>query len=137
MPTTLAPASVTLEGKYALYKPQGEFTLAEITAAIDDAIIWCRRERIRGLLADVREAVFERPTVAQRFAFISRWADLAGPSVVIAVCAKPAMILEDKFGVIIANNRGMIADAFSDIYEATKWLTDRMGGNGPSRDASN
>src|SRR6478672_4934176 len=128
MPTTLAPASVTLEGTYACYKPEGEFTLEEITAAVDDAIIWCRRERIRGLLADVRKSVFERPTVAQRFTFISRWADLAGPSVVIAVCANPAMILEDKFGVVIANNRGMIADAFSGIDEATKWLTDRLGG---------
>ena len=127
MPTTDAPASVTLEGNYAFYKPEGEFTLADITAAIDDVIIWCRRERIRGILADVRKAVFERPTVAQRFTFITRWADLAGPSVVIAVCADPAMILEDKFGVVIANNRGMIADAFSDIGEATKWLTDRLG----------
>src|SRR6478672_7576242 len=128
MPTTDPPASVTLVSNYAFYKPAGEFTLDEITAAIDDTIIWCRRERIRGLLADVRQAVFERPTVAQRFTFISRWADLAGPSVVIAVCADPAMILEDKFGVVIANNRGMIADAFADIDEATKWLTDRLGG---------
>jgi len=127
MPTTDAPASVTLEGNYAFYKPEGEFTLADITAAVDDVIIWCRRERIRGILADVRKAVFERPTVAQRFTFITRWADLAGPSVVIAVCADPAMILEDKFGVVIANNRGMIADAFSDIGEATAWLTDRLG----------
>ncbi len=116
-----------MEGSYACYRPRGEFTLEKITAAIDEAIIWCRRERVRGLLADVRQAVYERPTVAQRFTFITRWADLAGPSVVVAVCADPAMILEDKFGVVIANNRGMIADAFSDITEATKWLTERLG----------
>ena len=69
---------------------------------------------------------FDPPSVVQRFHFISRWAEFAGPSVVVAVCALPEMVLEDKFGVLVAANRGMVSDVFTDISEAEKWLTSRV-----------
>jgi hypothetical protein len=121
------PASVTIEGNFACYRPLGEHTLAEVTAGVADAIRWCRKQQIRALLADLTGADFPRPTIAERFEFISRWADLAGPSVRIAVCAKPEMILEDKFGVLIATNRGMIADAFDDLDSARTWINSHNG----------
>jgi len=32
-------------------------------------------------------------------------------------------VLEDKFGVTIASNRGMISNVFTDYDEAVEWLT--------------
>ena len=120
---TQMPASTTIEDGFACYRPEGEQPLSLVTAGVADAIAWCRREKVRALLADLTQANFARPTVGERFEFITHWADLAGPAVRLCVCAKTEMILEDKFGVLIATNRGMVADAFDDINDATAWIT--------------
>ena len=123
---THMPASTTMEGDFACYRPVGEQPLSRVTDGVANAIAWCRRERVRALLADLSKAEFARPTVAERFQFISEWADLAGPSVRVCVCARREMILEDKFGVLIATNRGMVADAFDDLGKATEWINSQL-----------
>ena len=117
------PENFSLEDGYARFSPAGEFTLESITLAVDKAIAYCRQRAIRGLLVDVREVTgFPSPTVGERFVFISRWAATSEGQVRLSLVARPEMVLEDKFGVMVASNRGMISNVFTDPDEAQQWL---------------
>jgi hypothetical protein len=111
---------------------RGRMSLAETVGKVDDAIWYCRQAGIKCLLADLTGVTgFDSPTLAQRFQFISRWADTSGGRVIVSVVVREELILPDKFGVLIAANRGLISDVHSDESVATEWLTktciDRAG----------
>ena len=42
----------------------------------------------------------------------------------VAIClvARPEMVLPDKFGVVIAANRGLKGDVFTDRDKAIEWV---------------
>ncbi len=121
MPT---PENFSVEDGYVCFRPVGEFTLEAITRSIDEAIAHCGSNGMRDLLVDVREVTgFSPPTIAERFNFISQWAATSGGRVRLVVVARPEMVLEDKFGVTIASNRGMISNVFTEYDEAVEWLT--------------
>jgi hypothetical protein len=104
-------------------KPVGETTLDATVQAVDRAIEYCRKTGVRCLLVDVKGATgFPPPTIPQRFDFISRWAKTSAGRVLISVVARPEMILADKFGVLIAANRGLVSDVFTEESDAIKWL---------------
>ena len=42
--------------------------------------------------------------------------------VVICLVARPEMVLPDKFGVVIAANRGLRGDIFTDLNKAIEWV---------------
>jgi len=108
---------------HGCFEPVGETTLGATTDAVNNAIKYCREAGIRCLLVNVKEVTgFPSPTIPERFEFISRWAGTSAGKVLISVVARPEMVLKDKFGVLIAANRGMVSDVFSDEDEATKWL---------------
>ena len=62
------------------------------------------------------------PNLSDRFFFISKWAETAAGRVALAIVAPPEVILQDKFGVTIATNRGLLSDVFTDEAEALEWL---------------
>ena len=108
---------------HACFRPVGEWTLGAVTASIDGAIAYCRENGIKCLLVDVTKTTgFGSPTIAERFHFISQWAATSGGKVVVSIVARPEMILKDKFGVLIAANRGMISNVYTDENEAHQWL---------------
>jgi hypothetical protein len=47
---------------------------------------------------------------------------VAAGAVRIAVVAKPEMIDPHMFGITVANNRGLISDAFTSEADALAWL---------------
>jgi len=108
---------------HGVFRPTGDWTLHDITEAINDVIRYCRGHQIRCLLVDVKEAWgFDSPSVGERFRFMSRWAETSQGRVIVSVVARPEMILEDKLGVLIVRNRGMIADVEPDEEKALDWL---------------
>ncbi|HEY2847140.1 MAG TPA: hypothetical protein VGI80_04930 [Pyrinomonadaceae bacterium] len=112
------------DGGHGCLELGGEETL-EATVNTIDAILFCRETGVRCLLVDIKEVTgFPSPTIAARFEFISRWAATSEGKVLISIVARPEMILDDKFGVLIAANRGMVSDVFPDAREATQWLKD-------------
>lgn len=110
-------------GGHGCFRPVGEWTLDAVTSAISDIIAYCRENEIRTLLVDVSvTSGFNSPTIAERFSFITKWAESSAGQVTISMVARPEMILEDKFGVLIAANRGLVSDAFTNFDEAIGWL---------------
>lgn len=118
-----APEDFSLEDGYGCFQPAGEFTLDEITRRIDRVIAYCRHNKIPALIANITQVTgFPPPTLTERFHFISHWAFTAAGKVAVCVIAPPEMVLADKFGVVIAGNRGMKGDVFTDHDEAVTWI---------------
>lgn len=108
---------------YALFQPVGELTKEQAIGSVDEAVLYCRENGIGGLVADITRATgLPKPSVAEVFLFITKWAATAQGEVAVAMVAPPQMITTDKIGIIVAMNRGMQSEIFNSEAEAVKWI---------------
>src|SRR5688500_145806 len=113
----------SIKDGYAAFHPKGQFTFDEAVEAVDNAVAFCRDNDIRGLLVDITGITgFPPPSASQRFQFASKWATTSGSRVVLAMIAAPEMIDHEKFGVTVANNRGLKTEVFTTASDAINWL---------------
>src|ERR1700683_2115419 len=90
---------------------------------IGRAIAFCRVEHIPKLLVDITQVTgFEPPSVPERFQFIRQWVEDGGGAVTMAMVARPEFIGPEKFGVMVANNRGLKSEIFATESDALRWL---------------
>jgi hypothetical protein len=120
---TPLPEYLSLDEHYASYRPLGEVTLDKAVEMVNEAILFCRRNGIRGMLINLtRISGFPPPSMAERFMFIKQWAETAGGQLVVSMVAPPEMIDPDKIGITMAGNRGLFAEVFTDEADAIEWL---------------
>ena len=113
------------EGR-AFYRPVGTVSLREAVDMIANAILYTRTKAASALLVNVCALNgFAPPNIVQRYFLIEKWATAANGRVPLAVVAPPEMIHPKKFGVVVAANRGLIADIFVSEGEARGWLDSR------------
>ncbi|MBV9216242.1 MAG: hypothetical protein JO053_08705 [Acidobacteria bacterium] len=130
MPDTPEPPS--LRDDHAHFVLAGEYTLEDAIERVNEGILWCRANSIRHLLVDIREVTgFPSPSTSDRFGYATRWAATAQGRVVMAMVAPEHLIDAEKIGVMVANNRGFVAEAFTTEQEALRWL--RTKGSMPVR----
>ncbi len=89
-----------------------------------DAIAFACYRRLVDLVLDTRGLTgFDAPDVIERFFMASNWAEVArGIPIRIATIAHVEMIDQQKFGVTVATNRGLIVDVFATETAAIAWL---------------
>ena len=106
-----------------IFRPAGHVSLNQMVQLVTSAITFARDQNIRRLLV-VTSALFgfEAPSAIARFEFIQEWAYASGGVVRVALVARPEMIDPQKFGVIVAANRGLVANIFVSEPEAITWL---------------
>jgi len=120
---TQFPEFFSLQEKYAVCRPVGEMTLDHAVTIVDDALHYCFKNKIRGLLVNVsKTSGFPSPSLTDRFWYVTKWAETARGCVILSMVAPPFMVLPDKMGVTFASNRGLQSDVFFDEEEAAKWL---------------
>jgi hypothetical protein len=112
-----------LDGQRAVYLAGGVVSFDETVALVRAAIVAARENRARELLVDTRELVgFDSPATFQRFLAAVNWAEAANASLRLAMVARAELIDPDKFGVIVAANRGLVSNIFPTEAEARAWL---------------
>jgi hypothetical protein len=116
VPTTLAD--------YVRVECAGDFALEPFSEAFE-RIFALAAEADRGaVLVDVRKVVGE-PTMAERYTLAVRVADLQSarlPRIRLALLGHEPLIHPERFGEIVASNRGAVARAFTDEAQALAWL---------------
>jgi hypothetical protein len=110
--------------EFATFRPVGRASLAEGARIVSEGIALARQREQRKLLLDIsRLTGVEPPSVTARYWFIREWAEVAGGRVrVIAFVIPPELIDEQKFGVTVARNLGLICDVFTSEADAVAWL---------------
>jgi len=108
---------------HALVALAGCVSLEQATDMVMRALVAARNHGVKRLLVDARQLTgFPSPTVAERYFIVRGWAAVAGKEVEIAIVLQPHILDPDRFGIVVATNLGMRADAFSSGSEALAWL---------------
>jgi hypothetical protein len=99
--------------------------LLRIIGTIRAAIAYAREQEIARLLVDTtRLDGFKTPGALDRIWMAHQFARTAGSAVKVALVARAELIHPEKIGVMVARNRGMLTDVFSDEDAARAWLLD-------------
>ncbi len=113
----------TLEQGCGAFRPTGEVGLDEAVRLVTAAIKLTREQKIRKLMVVTSGLTgFASPSLSARYFFINEWAQAAGGFVRIAVVARPEMIDPNRFGIMVAANRGLKAEVFVAEEAAMAWL---------------
>ena len=108
---------------HALASLAGCVSLEQAADAVTRALVAARDRGIQRLLVDASQlTVFPSPTLADRYFIVRRWAAEAGKQVELSIVLQQHILDPDRFGIMVAVNLGMRADAFSSPSEALTWL---------------
>ncbi len=117
-----ASKPVMLEG-YASFRPTGSMPLQEAVGLISGAITYARENAIRRLFVDARWLDgFDSPTAFERYRLVRQFALDAQGQVKLALLLRPDIIDGQRFGVMVAQNRGFDGNAFVSEARALEWL---------------
>ena len=109
-------------------------SLREATDLVERAIAFACEQGLEDLLIDATGVSgFAPPTLSDKYGYTSRWAAAAGGKVRAAMIARPEWIDPQKFGVIVAANRGFAGNVFLTKAEAIAWLDEGAGRVEPGR----
>jgi hypothetical protein len=110
--------------KRGYYRPVGDVTFEQAVALVADAMVYARENGMSELLANVRglRAPYSSLTIFDRYAMAVRWADSAGTGLRVVLVTRPEMMDPDKIGLLMAQNRGISGEVFTDEADALAWL---------------
>src|SRR6186997_1204522 len=109
-----APAGFEVIGRRAFYRPQGIVTLEEGLALLTAATEYAHSLGLRELLLNaVGLTGYQQPSILDRYEFISTLASIAAGSQRIALVIPAEVIDPQRFGTLVAGNRGLESNVFA------------------------
>ena len=110
-------------GTRGYYHPIAQVRGREGGELILQAIRHARESGLTELLVNTRGlSGSSPPTIMERYAFATRWAECAGPALRVAFVMKPAFLDAENIGLVMARNRGACGEAFGSEADAIAWL---------------
>ena len=123
LPPADDPDHFAVEEGRGVYRPVGCVSFDTAVDLVRAAIAAARTKELRDLLVDTTALTgFSSPDTFERFLAAVEWADEARRGVRLAMVARPEMIHPQKFGVLVAANRGLVSNIFPTEAEARAWL---------------
>jgi hypothetical protein len=108
---------------YARYSPQAHVTWEACSEMVTNVAAFCRDQGVKRLLIDARGLVgFRPPDTIDRY-FISRQLALESAGhIKIAVLTTPDLVDAERYGIKVAQMRGLAGELFTSEPEALEWL---------------
>ena len=117
------PKGFAIEGERGVFRLAGAMTLEQAVDAVDAALAFASRKRLREVLVDITAVTgLEPPGMFDRFLAACKWAETAAGKLALAMVAREELIHPQKFGVTVARNRGLHSNIFPLEAEAVAWL---------------
>ena len=117
------PDKLVLEEGRGIYRPVGSVSFDETVALVRAAIAAARSNQVRSLLVNTTALTgFTSPDQFERFLAAVAWAEESRAGLHLALVARAEMIHPQKFGVLVAANRGLVSNIFTTEAEAHAWL---------------
>lgn len=111
-----------LDGR-GFFRPTARVSLDAAIEMVTDVLVYVREQSIKEVLANGQGLTgFDSPTLSERFFLAEKWAAAAAGAVRLSVCIHAHMIDPEKFGMTVANNRGLVSDVFDNEADAIAWL---------------
>jgi hypothetical protein len=97
-----------------------EFSIARFKRQAEAASATCRDRKKAKMLVDI-SAITAQLTTMERFDLASH-AVRVSAGLKVALLVNPTFLDPSKFGIVVAQNRGLTVDAFTDPQRAVDWL---------------
>ncbi len=112
----------TVEDGLGCFRPTGPTTAEAFTVLLGEAMAECKAARLRGLLVNGMGLTHPTMTTTDRYmigtAVVANW-DL---SLKLAFVGREDQLDPQRFGALVARNRGFQVDTFQSEDEALLWL---------------
>jgi hypothetical protein len=110
-------------GSRGFHRPVGVVSFEQAIEIVAVGIERAQQLGLEDMLVNVHGLTgFAVPTTFGRYAFAVRWAQAAGGALRVAVVSRPEFIDHEKIGMVMARNRGLDADVFTNEADAITWL---------------
>jgi hypothetical protein len=108
---------------HASYRPVGHASFREAVDLASQVIAFCHDHAIRRLLLDSTGLTgLGSPTDSDRYYMAERFAPAAMGVVKVVIVARQDFIDPERFGMLVARNRGLRGNVFATEVEALEWL---------------
>ena len=122
-----APEHFEQVGSRGLYRPVEVVTFEQAIEMVAQAMRYSRESGLADLLANTHGLTgFATPSTFARYSLAVKWAEAAGGALRVALVTRPEIIDPQKIGVLMAQNRGVNGDVFTNETEALAWLDARI-----------
>jgi hypothetical protein len=122
-----APDPFEQIGTRGFYRPVAVVTFEQAIEMVAHAMRHARDRGLADLLVNTHGLTgFPVPGTFARYSLAVKWADSAGGALRVALVARPEIIDPQKIGVLMAQNRGMNGDVFTNETDALAWLDARI-----------
>ena len=116
-------------GKRGFYRPVGTVTFERAVDMVAEGMKHARSLGLQELLVNTSGFTgFSTPSIFARHALAVKWAESAGAGLIVAMVARAELIDPEKIGVLMAQNRGVLGDVFTNEIAALAWLDARKAG---------
>jgi hypothetical protein len=120
------PAHLESEDGYVSYRPIGVVSLKEGVDLISGAIAYCAEKKSSRLLVSVTGLTgYHMPQTMDRYSMGVQFAEASKFGLRVALVAPLEVIDPQRFGMTVAQNRGLDVNVFSSEPEALAWLLSR------------
>jgi len=125
-PDLTPPEFVERAGQRAFYRPVLAANFQEALGLCMTAVEWARDQQCVDMLVNVCGiSGIESLTTFMRYELAVKWAQAAG-SLRVALVVPEALMDPQKFAMLMAHNRGVNGDVFTQEAEALNWLNSRV-----------
>jgi len=122
-----SPDSFEQVGTRGFYRPVAVVTFEQAIDMVAQAMVWSRERGLVDLLANTLHlSGFTTPSTFARYSLAVKWAESAGGALRVALVTRPEIIDPQKIGVLMAQNRGVNGDVFTNETDALAWLDSRI-----------
>ncbi|HTU67206.1 MAG TPA: hypothetical protein VMF52_14755 [Steroidobacteraceae bacterium] len=122
-----APDYFEVIGTRGFYRPVAAVTFERALDLVAAAIAYARGRGLTDVLANTTGLTgFASPSTFERYQMAVRWAEAAGGSIRVALVARREIMDPQKIAVLMAQNRGVNGDVFTDEVSALAWLDARI-----------
>jgi hypothetical protein len=122
-----APEFFEQIGTRGFYRPIAIVSFEQAIEMVAQAMRYARERGLVDLLANTNGLTgYPQPSTFARYSLAMKWAEVAGGALRVALIARPEIIDPQRIGVLMAQNRGVNGDVFTNESDALAWLDARI-----------
>jgi hypothetical protein len=122
-----APEYFEQVGSRGFYRPVAVVSFEQAIELVAQSMQYARVRGLADLLVNTHDLTgYPTPSTFARYSLAVKWAQSAGGALRVALVTRPEIVDPQKIGVLMAQNRGVNGDVFTNEADALAWLDARI-----------
>jgi hypothetical protein len=117
-----------LNESYAVFRPEGPTDIVAFVELLKKAMKACQEHGAKRILVDITLLSHKALSTVDRFNFATGLAAFWDRGIRVALVGRADQVDPERFGALVARNRGLEAPVFTTESEALEWLLEDKQG---------